>query len=112
MKYLTTAEFLRLAKYAEAAEFNRQVDPEWIETALAKDGKHLVIQVWPFHEKGERLLILCKSADRTVPAQKQPQVWLDVTSEAYADLPDAIEAINKGIREKHGKRLIDELEAL
>lgn len=112
MKYLTTAEFLRLAKYAEAAGFNRQTDPGWIEETLAEDGKHLVMQVWPFHEKGERLLILCKSNDPQVVPQRQPMVWLDVTSEDYANLPDAIEAINKGIREKHGKRLISELEAL
>lgn len=90
VKVASTPDLLRLARVAQMRDYNRQIDPEWIEKYVDPHGAHIVEFLIPHeHAQGQevplhaRCQILLKMTDSLRPMQ----VLLDIPIQEYNGLP-------------------------
>jgi hypothetical protein len=92
VKVVSTPELLRLARVAQMRDYNRQIDPDWIEEFLDPQGAHVLEFLIPHeHAQGKEVPLhaRCQVLLKVEGTMNPMQAFLDIPIKEYNALPAA-----------------------
>lgn len=90
VKVASTPDLIRLARVAQMRDYNRQIDPEWIEEFVDPHGAHVIEFLIPHeHAQGKEVPLhaRCQVLVKVDGTMSPMQVVLDIPIKEYNELP-------------------------
>lgn len=90
VKVASTPDLIRLARVAQMRDYNRQVDPKWIEEFVDPHGAHVIEFLIPHeHAQGKEVPLhaRCQVLVKVDETMSPMQIILDIPIKEYNELP-------------------------